>query len=46
MFSMELKTLYNLQKYTHDLSEEVLSRVVQFIRHVNVRYNVFVAVII
>ena len=43
---MELNSLFNLQKYTHDLSEDVLSRVVPFICHINLGYNVFVAVVI
>jgi len=40
---VEIKKLFNLQKYMHDLSEDVPARVVPFICHVNIRYNVFVA---
>jgi hypothetical protein len=43
---VELKTLFNLQKYTNDVSKDVLARVVSFIYHINTRYNVFVAVVI
>jgi hypothetical protein len=43
---VELKTLFNLQKYTNDLSKDVLARVVPFMCHINTRYNVFVAIII